>query len=55
MQGFTDNYIRVAAADSLSGIADNTLSAVRLGGFTSDGECLEGQPADSEASGDLNI
>ncbi len=55
MQGFTDNYIRVAAADSLSGIADNTLSAVRLGGFTPDGECLEGQPAGSEASGDLNI
>lgn len=38
-QGFTDNYIRVALTDGAA--ADNTISMVRLGQLTTDGECLE--------------
>lgn len=39
IRGFTDNYIRVEAAGDIF-CSDNTLTKVRLGDFTSDGECL---------------
>ncbi len=39
MQGFTDNYIRVAQAPGAE-VADNTLSTVTLGALTADGEAL---------------
>ena len=38
VHGFTDNYIRVELADGQA--ADNTVTPVRLGGFTPDGESL---------------
>lgn len=43
LHGFTDNYIRVALSEA-DGEADNTITAVRLGDFTADGECLVGYP-----------
>ncbi len=39
LRGFTDNYIRVEAAPGLV-VADNSLTRVRLGEFTADGESL---------------
>ncbi len=38
--GFTDNYIRVGLSDGW--VDENTLADVRLGGFTPDGEALDG-------------
>lgn len=41
LNGFTDNYIRVSMpADE---VADNTISTIRLGDFSEDGECLLGE------------
>ena len=42
MQGFTDNYIRVIyqGADATSAPSDNTISTVRLGSITADGQHL---------------
>ena len=42
MQGFTDNYIRVTAAEGLSA-RDNEISRTQLGEFTADGATLLGQ------------
>ena len=39
MQGFTDNYIRVRQ-NAEGRPTDNTISRVKLGGFSEDGECL---------------
>ena len=39
MQGFTDNYIRVRQ-NTEGRPTDNTISMVKLGGFSEDGECL---------------
>lgn len=39
MQGFTDNYIRVRQHAEVRP-TDNTISMVKLGGFSEDGECL---------------
>lgn len=39
MQGFTDNYIRVVQHPDAT-VADNTLTSVRLGGFTPDTQAL---------------
>lgn len=41
MQGFTDNYIRVMQPEDKA-VADNEVTRVRLGVFTSDGNCLQG-------------
>ena len=41
LNGFTDNYIRVSMpADQ---VTDNTISTIRLGDFSEDGECLLGE------------
>ncbi|MGN1259799.1 MAG: tRNA (N(6)-L-threonylcarbamoyladenosine(37)-C(2))-methylthiotransferase MtaB, partial [Alloprevotella sp.] len=42
MQGFTDNYIRVTAAEGLPA-RDNEISRTQLGEFTADGATLLGQ------------
>lgn len=39
LQGFTDNYIRVRQNASKE-VVDNTISMVKLGGFSEDKECL---------------
>jgi len=39
MHGFTDNYIRVLQPPTLQA-ADNSITLVKLGNFTQDGECL---------------
>lgn len=42
MQGFTDNYIRVQQGRDMQ-VQDNTMTTVRLGDFTENGECLQAE------------
>lgn len=47
IHGFTDNYIRVEMPRG-GQAADNSLSTVRLGGFTPDAECLQAESVADE-------